>query len=288
MKHVTTIFILLILFSFVSGVFAQIPNPGFENWNGNEPVGWVTNNIPGDAEPITPSTDSYSGSYALRGEVLSFITPIPPMVVAGESTTKGFPVSQRYASLTGYYKFAPVGNDAVLISVFLAKDGNTVGAGGIGLGKADSYTPFNVPIFYGASDVPDTATINITIADTTTAQIANVGSVMLVDNLEFSGVVSIDDYTQKTTPSTLELFQNYPNPFNPVTTIRFEISRPGKVILDIYNLLGEKVAELVNQNMAAGTYSVQWKPENTLPGGIYFYRLRFGNKVKTRKMIYLK
>ncbi len=94
-------------------------------------------------------------------------------------------------------------------------------------------------------------------------------------------------------PAKFELFQNYPNPFNPVTTIRYSIpgnasvETHGRTSLRVYNVLGEEIATLVNQRQAPGTYSVQFDASD-LPSGTYFYTLRVGNFVATKKMALLK
>ncbi len=83
------------------------------------------------------------------------------------------------------------------------------------------------------------------------------------------------------------LKQNYPNPFNPSTVIGYEISASGKVVLDVFNILGQKVATLVNENKPAGVYEVRFSAAE-LPGGVYIYRLQFGNNSSVRKMVLLK
>ena len=85
-----------------------------------------------------------------------------------------------------------------------------------------------------------------------------------------------------------ELHQNYPNPFNPSTSISYSIADAGHVYLVIYNLLGKEVAILVNKVQQPGKYTVQFSAHN-LPSGVYFYKIRTGkNKIKIRKMFYLK
>ncbi|MBI1936529.1 MAG: T9SS type A sorting domain-containing protein [Ignavibacteriales bacterium] len=88
-------------------------------------------------------------------------------------------------------------------------------------------------------------------------------------------------------PTTYSLDQNYPNPFNPSTTIRFAISGDEKVSLKIYNVLGQQVSELLNQEMKAGSYEYKFNAAN-LSSGIYFYTINAGTYTATRKMIYLK
>jgi len=93
-------------------------------------------------------------------------------------------------------------------------------------------------------------------------------------------------------PNTSYLFQNYPNPFNPVTQIRFHIAKTTNVKLEIFNLLGQKVKTLIDKKMTTGERSIFWNGRNDagikLGSGIYFYRLKVGEYLKTKKMTLLK
>ena len=89
-------------------------------------------------------------------------------------------------------------------------------------------------------------------------------------------------------PDNYELEQNYPNPFNPSTKIKFFLKESGKVKLDIYNIIGQKVAELVNEELPSGFHDINFNASN-LASGIYIYRLNVENKfVSTKKMILAK
>lgn len=88
-------------------------------------------------------------------------------------------------------------------------------------------------------------------------------------------------------PKDFELFQNFPNPFNPVTTIKFDIPVISIVRLKLYNILGEEVITLVNEEKPTGSYEVEWNAK-ALPSGIYFYQLQAGSFVETKKMVILK
>ncbi len=94
------------------------------------------------------------------------------------------------------------------------------------------------------------------------------------------------------TPESFALHQNYPNPFNPETRIRFDLTKPGKVELAIYDLTGRQVRLLLSESRAAGTYSVTWDGRDDqgklVPSGIYFYRLKVGDAVQTRRMVFLQ
>ena len=88
-------------------------------------------------------------------------------------------------------------------------------------------------------------------------------------------------------PKTYSLSQNYPNPFNPSTRIQYEIPKASFVHLTVYNVIGQKVAELVNNEQSPGKYSVTFNGNNAT-SGIYFYRIEAGSYVQTNKMILLK
>ncbi|MBL7127651.1 MAG: T9SS type A sorting domain-containing protein [Ignavibacteria bacterium] len=88
-------------------------------------------------------------------------------------------------------------------------------------------------------------------------------------------------------PNKFSLFQNYPNPFNPTTTIRYDIKSKGYVELKVFDLLGREITTLVNESQTPGTYEVVFYA-SSLPSGVYFYRLKAGDFVETRKMVVLK
>jgi hypothetical protein len=88
-------------------------------------------------------------------------------------------------------------------------------------------------------------------------------------------------------PIEYALEQNYPNPFNPSTTIKFSIPEATNVSLNIYNTLGEKIAQIVNSKLEPGRYSYQWDAGNVATG-MYIYELRTDNFVSVKKMILLK
>jgi hypothetical protein len=91
-----------------------------------------------------------------------------------------------------------------------------------------------------------------------------------------------------TVPTVYALEQNYPNPFNPSTVIEFSLPEDvSNVKLSIYNVLGEKVDELVNSSLTAGKYQYQWNGQNVATG-IYIYELRTDKFISVKKMILIK
>ena len=98
-------------------------------------------------------------------------------------------------------------------------------------------------------------------------------------------VTGVEEET--TLPTEFALKQNFPNPFNPTTTIKYSIPKLSFVTIKIYDVLGSEVATLVNEEKPVGTYELTWNAEN-LPSGVYFYQLRAGTFVETKKMLLLK
>ena len=89
-------------------------------------------------------------------------------------------------------------------------------------------------------------------------------------------------------PKEFGLSQNYPNPFNPSTTINYALPKASDVSIDVFNILGKKVASLVNQRKTAGNHTVQFQAAN-LSSGVYFYTLRVGGRVlKSKRMLLIK
>jgi outer membrane protein assembly factor BamB len=99
-----------------------------------------------------------------------------------------------------------------------------------------------------------------------------------------SGVESLPASNQQT---GFHLAQNFPNPFNPETVILFEVGRPGRVVLKVYNILGKEVATLVDRVCAAGMYRIAFKAGGLAPG-VYLYRIKAGNYRAVRKMVVLE
>ncbi|MDP1995514.1 MAG: T9SS type A sorting domain-containing protein, partial [Ignavibacteria bacterium] len=98
-------------------------------------------------------------------------------------------------------------------------------------------------------------------------------------------------YDNHETSPTFNLFQNYPNPFNPATAITYQLPKSGNVTLKIFDILGNEVKTLVNEQKEMGRYTVQFSTEggaSSLASGMYIYRLRANDYSSTKKMLLLK
>jgi hypothetical protein len=103
---------------------------------------------------------------------------------------------------------------------------------------------------------------------------------------EFERILPVTK-SEKELPENFELYQNYPNPFNPITTIKYSIPELSFVTLKIYDILGNQVAALVNEEQPIGNYFVSFYV-SSMSSGIYFYQLKAGSYTQTKRMIILK
>jgi len=101
------------------------------------------------------------------------------------------------------------------------------------------------------------------------------------DNLQLPGNANTE------IPKEYAIAQNYPNPFNPTTSIKFDIPNLSEVKLSVYDLTGREIAVLVNETLEPGSYSYKWNASQ-LSSGIYFYRIKAGSFVQTKKMVLIK
>lgn len=134
----------------------------------------------------------------------------------------------------------------------------------------------------GAQRVDDTSTYITNYLNTTSDHFP------VLTRFYFGTMTSIDDFDQEI-PLTVSLSQNYPNPFNPSTNIQFQLSNHEQISLTVYDIMGRRVATLINSEMRApGTHTVTFNASN-LSSGMYLYRLRLSNgKSLINKMMLIK
>ena len=102
-----------------------------------------------------------------------------------------------------------------------------------------------------------------------------------------AGLITVDVEDEADVPAAFRLDQNYPNPFNPATTIRYALAQAGPVRLDVFDVLGRRVATLADGFQTPGTYVVDFDAGH-LPSGPYFYRLQTAGGIETRRMMLIK
>jgi hypothetical protein len=120
--------------------------------------------------------------------------------------------------------------------------------------------------------------------------VGRINPVKLKKLLQF--VSGVNDHTSNTYTERFNLYHNYPNPFNPTTTIRFDLPKPADVKLEVYNLLGQRMATLINGYQLAGNHTVTWNGKGDegedMATGLYLMKLTAGNQILTRKMFLIR
>jgi hypothetical protein len=113
-----------------------------------------------------------------------------------------------------------------------------------------------------------------------------------IEQITFGPDVSVEEMVEFVSQIPIKFLKNYPNPFNPETTISFEISESGKTEVEIFNVKGQKVKTLLNENLEFGSHSIVWDGRNDkgeqVSSGMYFYRISVNGNQKTSKMLMLK
>jgi hypothetical protein len=125
--------------------------------------------------------------------------------------------------------------------------------------------------------------VSFTDANTGTA----VGSYGIILRTTNGGLTFVEEELLNQMPSKFLLSQNYPNPFNPVTKIKYTVPQLSIVTIKVFDILGNEIEVLINEEKPAGIYEIKWNAAN-LSSGVYLYQLRAGNFIKTNKMILLR
>jgi hypothetical protein len=282
---------------------AQIPNADFENWSLTSdvlmPDNWTINAMGDVAIPVTRTTDSHSGTYAARGEVVSagappveiLFSPIQTSVPPG-SEDLGFSVSERHYVFSGFYKYYPAEGDKFQITVIMFHETTSVGIGALSIeAGAIAYTPFSIDINYTSEEIPNTCLITFTICGPTGSNDYHKGSYFIVDELEFDAPLLFFNGPGEYNYQFI-LQQNYPNPFDSETEINFQVPEDINVRVKIFNILGQEITELADRKFPKGRHSIRWNGRDNngrkVSNGIYFYQIQSGDLSQARKMYLLR
>ena len=296
-RHCLILLCLLRLFVLDShGVSAQtIPNGGFESWTSGKPDAWQsTNDFIGTT--IAETLDAHGGVKALRGSVTATQFGVLSPYLTGGPTGTGFHVDARPGSLRGWYKLALLGQNKLTILFTLSKSNPhaAVGLGSLEIAGTQSvYTEFAINVLYVSPDVPDTCFLSIALT-ASSGDSLRPGSTFILDDVSFGPATGVDNAGIEH-PASFALLQNYPNPFNPETVISYQLSAVSDVKLVVYDMLGRKVAILVDERQSPGVYRTGFNGAS-LSSGTYFCRLsafplsggHTAGFLETRKMQLLK
>ena len=114
-------------------------------------------------------------------------------------------------------------------------------------------------------------------------------SIIYVDDAQYDILLPVEDQHNSFTPESFALYQNYPNPFNPETVISYQLPTSNFVTLKVFDVLGNEVLTLVNENQQSGQHHARFGiHSSSFSSGVYFYQLRAGDFIRTMKMVVLK
>ncbi len=301
MKKLSTLFFATV-FSFVA--YAQIPNPGFENWTShtgyNTPDGWGNLDSAGSMAMLitcAEGTPGYGGSshmIQLTTKSLTFGTTtiaIPGIAVSGQlavsgtsfAIQSGFPMSTRPQSLTGEWQYLPSGTDQGNIMVLLTKwdvalsKRDTVAfTNELLSGSVTTMAPFSFDLSYLTTDVPDTGVILLASG---MAMGGTDGSYLYADDLAFAGTAN----SVATINNIADQISISPNPAKTSANISYNSKSSGTVKLSIADVTGKMVKELTfNKNSGANNFKVD---VNDMAPGMYFVKVIDGQGVGVKKLI---
>lgn len=189
--------------------------------------------------------------YVYDGDTLAFVCSGNP--VAGIGDLDFNPADRRFMMTSGPYDFRPGDSTEIIAALVMGQGSNRLNSI-TEMKYADDYVE---SLYYDGFDDPTDA-----------------------------------DDNRPAMPNEFSLAQNHPNPFNPSTNIDFTLPRAGRVRIDVFDILGRQTALILDDNLSAGRHSIVWDGKDadgeTVASGIYFYRLRAGDQVETRKMLLLK
>jgi hypothetical protein len=280
MKRLFTVLVFLTALLVVSNLSAQTVywTEGFEDGT----------TFPSSASAtLTDVTLSTSGTWTIyyisRGTNTSYVATgtadlrmvKPSTVVSGGGTGFCYVITPKLANGVGKITLSE-GRGSQPVTIDKSTDDGTTWTTVGTITSSPAKTPTSL-------DVNDSKANRLRISNQNTSKDIDVDDVAVTSYV--SGTSAVEDYT--TMPVQFSLDQNYPNPFNPSTKISFSIEKAGFTTLNIYNVLGQKVAGLVSRELAAGQHELSFDASK-LNSGIYFYKLESGSFSATKKMMLVK
>jgi hypothetical protein len=272
-----------------------------------------------EAAPWTLIDGDLSGTYSITNTtwanaeapqayiVFNPSTTTPPLTDAAYAAHEGDKYMAAFASTT------PANNDWMITPEFTLGDSGTFHFMGKSITDQYGLERFNVLVSTGSNNPNDFTSISgdtYVTAPTSWTQfsyslddyanqnirvaiqcVSHDAFIFMVDQVQIEAPGGTPNNPQ-VTPVISQLIGNYPNPFNPETSIAFSTKENGPVSIDIYNVRGQKVRSLLNENKEAGNHTVVWngKDDNgkNVASGVFFYRMKSGKYSSTKKMILMK
>ena len=275
----TSLFAIFVLYAGAQ----QIPNAGFESWQPGTlfvaefPTGWTTS---GTFPTVVKSNDAHNGSYAMKLRVDNYFTGIGADQMSYAFSVPSSTVQPLY--YTFWAKIHLVGSDDFVSDAYLTNTGSTLIVTGVNynysyLRAADStnvWKQIALPMTTSGPGAYDSITLRFyfpTALDT--------ASYVIIDDLAFSQTPTA--IVEVSAESNIE--NVYPNPAQNQATVVYTINDRSNVILNVYDMVGNKVSSVVNENQSNGKYRAEINTEN-LPVGIYLVNLMVNGRSHMQKL----
>lgn len=289
----TTLLLLLTSGSIISSL-AQSTSPDltFEQWEigtfmgetYNTVKGWSSSNInnviSGEEESVEKTTDAFEGSFAMKLTNKPNTHNMPARAMSMNSLPDNefydrFPVTQKFTSLNGYFKYDPAEDDTFNIMIMMFKDGDPIGYGEFGAGGEHlTYETFSAPITYFMNDIPDSASMSIWVSRDGFKE----GSILTIDNFSFgTGTTGLIEKSKISFRCEVS-----PNPSQGKFILSYEQLKKGNTTIYVYDLLGNEVKQIKN-NRDAGEQELSIDCTD-LKQGLYLLKLDQSGVEKTMRI----
>ena len=269
--------ILILFVSILQNISAQIPNADFESWSSGNPASWQTTNIPIVPASIVMNSDVHSGLMSVKGTVVNdnHNRPFQPYLANCGPSAQGFPVSEASTLLTGWYKLFLNTDDRFTVNVKMYNEFQEVIAEGFMYINAsiNSWTQFNLSIEYNTPQTPNSCSIFFTITDSTMSNSGQIGSYFLLDELNLSGLVGINEMNND------ESVLTYPNPVQNILHVKIPIGT-NNLSHTLFDATGKKILEKNNCTMDE-TLNL----EDVFPGLYFLQTMMDGRKIVKRILV---
>jgi hypothetical protein len=274
------------LFFVTTILHAQIPNPGFENWNGLYPVGWISNSNGLTDTPVFQSSNAHSGNYAVRmNGAQTSGAQVGGTLTSDNNGRIFYPLSSLPVALHGWY----IGNvvnsgDALYVTSDVTINGAPVILAGGGITQSTTvYKEFVFNYSTSSTTGADSVSFELGVENLTSPLSPN--TYFIVDDLSFgaaatTGIAETDD--------NAVLEQCSPNPTTGIANIIYSIATAGTTSIVLYDMTGQKVRTLLaDTEQVPGRYKIPTDVSG-LPAGVYIYILTIDGRSYSQKLVVAK
>lgn len=281
---------------FLSSIKAQIPNPGFENWDTTNlfiykhiyPIGWMSNNLYWQSvnkqNAVVPSTDVHSGNYSMKMTVLNDTSAskqgascgtFEGDLLMGEANGK-FAINSKPAGIEFWHKFTSPKKESFLLFVNLYNGENQVGSAMIySEENSTSWSKLASVIDYSSNETPDSASISIMVGFSDTP---SVGSVFMIDDLAFTTTTAINEVSVENGLNV------YPNPSQGEINITLNDAPSKDLLLSLKDISGRTIKTFSNEELVFSHNEIKLKI-NSYDPGIYLLEMKSNSKILSKRII---